>query len=256
MAARVAWLNVAPIRGTALTARDEIRLETWGVVENRRFYLVDTNGRRFTLTRSGVLARAEAAYDPETERLTVRFDGDGTIDGTIELGDAIETDFYGPRRVTGRVVVGPWADAFSQLAGRRLRLVKLDRPGQAHVPGTAASLVSEESLAELARHAGAERVDGRRFRMLIGLEGVERPHAEDDLVGRRFRVGEALLEGTDFDARCMIPTRNPDTGEVDLDTLRLIKEYRGLREGDVDFGIYAAVIEPGRVRVGDPVASI
>jgi uncharacterized protein YcbX len=256
MAARVACLNVAPIRGTALTARDEIRLETWGVAENRRFYLVDTNGRRFTLTRSGVLARAEAAYDPETERLTVRFDRDGTVDGIVELGAPIESDFHGPRRVSGHVVVGPWAEAFSRLARRRLRLVKLDRPGQAHVLETAASLVSEESLAELAHHAGVERVDARRFRMLIGVEGVERPHAEDDWVGRRFRLGEALLEGTDFDARCMIPTRNPETGDVDLDTLRVIKSYRGLRDGDVDFGIYAAVVEPGRVRVGDPVVSI
>jgi uncharacterized protein YcbX len=255
MTARVARLTVAPIRGTALTRRDEVRLETWGVAENRRFYLVDERGRRVTLSRSGELARAVARYDPENEHLTVSFDGDGTLEGSVELGNPIRTMFYGRRWVSGRLVLGPWSEAFSRLAGQQLRLVKLDRPGQAHTEKTAASLVSEESLEELGRHAGAA-VDARRFRMLIGLEGLERPHAEDELVGRRFRVGEALLEGTDFDARCMIPTRNPETGVVDLQTLKLIKAYRGLRDGDIDFGIYAAVVEPGRVKVGDPVEPI
>jgi uncharacterized protein YcbX len=40
----------------------------------------------------------------------------------------------------------------------------------------------------------------------------------------------------------------------DLDTLRVIKGYRGVRDGEaIDFGVYAAVEQPGRVRVGDPV---
>jgi hypothetical protein len=45
-----------------------------------------------------------------------------------------------------------------------------------------------------------------------------------------------------------------DVGEVDLDTLRVVKDYSGLREGKhVDFGVFAAVVEPGLVRVGDAV---
>jgi hypothetical protein len=252
MAARVAWLTTAPIRGTALARRDEIMLETWGVADNRRFYLVDAHGRRFTLTRSGELARATAAYDPETDRLEVRFDSGAVVDGEVELDGPIRTQFYGGRAVTGRVVVGPWAEAFSELVGRALRLVKLDRPGQAHRPELAASLVSEASLAALSRAAGTP-VDARRFRMLIGIDGVAE-HEEDEWIGRRVRVGDAVIAPSDHDARCMITTRNPDSGVVDLDTLRVIKSYRGLRDGDLDFGVVAAVLQPGRVRVGDPVA--
>ena len=39
----------------------------------------------------------------------------------------------------------------------------------------------------------------------------------------------------------------------DLDTLRLIKSYRGQRESDgaILFGVYGSVLQPGRVRVGD-----
>ena len=58
-------------------------------------------------------------------------------------------------------------------------------------------------------------------------------------------------------ARCATTTRDPQTGERDFDTLRTIKNYQGLRDGkNIDFGVYGAVEQPGRVRVGDPVELI
>jgi uncharacterized protein YcbX len=49
-------------------------------------------------------------------------------------------------------------------------------------------------------------------------------------------------------------TRDPDTGARDLDTLGLIRSYRGLSERrTLDFGVYGEIVEPGRVRVGDTV---
>ena len=89
--------------------------------------------------------------------------------------------------------------------------------------------------------------------MLIGLAGCE-AHEEDAWIGSRVRVGGALLAVGGPIERCAATTRNPDTGEVDFDTLRVIKDFRGLRDGKhADFGVFAAVVEPGRVRVGDPV---
>lgn len=50
-------------------------------------------------------------------------------------------------------------------------------------------------------------------------------------------------------ARCAITTTDPERG---VRTLRVIKEYRGARDGDqFDFGIYGEVVRPGPVRVGD-----
>ena len=48
--------------------------------------------------------------------------------------------------------------------------------------------------------------------------------------------------------RCAVTTRDPDTGERDLDTLRLLKDYRGQRESDgaVLFGVYAYGRAAGR----------
>jgi len=38
-------LSVAPVKGLALTRREELTLESFGAVENRRFHLLDERGR-------------------------------------------------------------------------------------------------------------------------------------------------------------------------------------------------------------------
>jgi uncharacterized protein YcbX len=54
-----------------------------------------------------------------------------------------------------------------------------------------------------------------------------------------------------------VTTRDPDTATRDLDTLRHLADYRGRdAEGKVIFGVYAHVIEPGRVAVGDAVTLV
>jgi len=55
--------------------------------------------------------------------------------------------------------------------------------------------------------------------------------------------------------RCAVTTQNPDTGVPDLDTLRLLGEYRGDVETTepLPFGIWGEIVEPGCVRLGDPV---
>jgi uncharacterized protein YcbX len=149
--------------------------------------------------------------------------------------------------------VGPWAAALESIAGRPVRLIRCDRPGGTR-RGNPASIISDGSLHELARHVGVDRVDGRRFRMLIDLDGAE-PREEDSWIGRRIALGDAILRVTKPDARCAITTQDPDTGVRDLDTLRAIIGYRGLREGKhADLGVLADVVQPGRVRLGDEVS--
>ena len=81
--------------------------------------------------------------------------------------------------------------------------------------------------------------------MLVQVAGTG-PHEEDAWIGGTVRIGEALVRVTKQDARCRMTTRNPDTGVRDFDTLRAIKDYRGVRDGKtIDFGVYAEVVEPG-----------
>jgi uncharacterized protein YcbX len=41
----VSWLSVAPVKGLALSRREELTLDSFGAVENRRFHVLDERGR-------------------------------------------------------------------------------------------------------------------------------------------------------------------------------------------------------------------
>jgi uncharacterized protein YcbX len=249
---RVSRLSVTPVKGLALHHPEEATLDEHGVEANRRFYLVREDGRLFSGLQHGPLVRVRAEWDEEADRLSLLFPDGTIVAGEVQLREPVHTDFWRRRDVPGRVVEGPWAEALSALASRRLRLVKADVPGAA-VDVEPVTLVSEESVAELARQAGRDTVDGRRFRMLVDLAGCS-PHEEDSWAGRRVRIGAAVLEVGGPVPRCATTTRDPATGVRDFDTLRAIEAYRGRRDGhDIDFGVYARVVESGRVRVGDAV---
>jgi uncharacterized protein YcbX len=251
--AAVSWLSLAPVKGLGLVPAKEIALEPFGVLENRRFLVTDAGGRFVNGLKHSVLFQVRPDYDPHGGTLALRFPDGATAEAPIELGEHVTTDLY-RRSVRGRVLVGPFAEALSAFAGEPLTLVQTDEPGVAvdRARGPV-SLVSDESVEELARHVGRDHVDAGRFRMLIGVRGVA-PHEEDGWIGHDVRVGEAVVRPLEQVARCAITTKDPATGERDLDTLRVIKEYRGIRGTNyLDFGVYGSVVEPGRVRVGDAV---
>jgi len=117
----------------------------------------------------------------------------------------------------------------------------------------AATLLGAGSLHAIERLLGSP-VDGRRFRMNFGVDGLDE-HEEDRWLGRRVRLGDAVVVPQGNVGRCAVTTQNPDTGAPDLDTLKALATYRQEVETTepLPFGVHAAVAEPGHVRVGDPV---
>jgi hypothetical protein len=250
---RVARLSIAPVRSLGLEHPDSIELTEYGVVEDRRFYLIDAAGRLVDRVIVGTLVQVAAHTDPEATRLRLEFPDGNVIDDAVALGEAIVTNLHG-RTTYGHVVEGPWAAAIAPHAGREVRVVRCDRPAGTRA-GTAksVSIVSDGSLRRLAEALGEEEIDARRFRMLIDLEGAG-AHEEDGWLGGEIEIGTARLRITDPDARCAITTQDPDTGHRDLDTLRALRSYRGFRAGrKLDFGVLGEVVVPGRVSLGDEV---
>lgn len=251
---RAARFSIAPVRSLGLQHPESIDLTEVGVVEDRRFFLRDDANRLVDRLVVGGLVRIATETDAGATRLRMAFPDGTVIDDEVRLGQAVETPIHG-RVGVGRVVEGRWSEALTAYCDRPIELVRCDRPGGTRA-GNPTSLISDGTLRELAGHAGVPSVDGRRFRMLIELEGAA-PREEDDWIGHRIAIGGAVLHVTRPDARCAITTQDPDSGERDLDTLRTIIGYRGLRDGKyADLGVLADVVQPGRVRLGDEVTRL
>jgi len=252
---RVARISLSPVKGFRLSHPEEIRLGPDGVAENRRFFLVDSEGQRLRSSLTPWPTRIRADYDAEAEVLRMVLPDGRELEGSaVAAGEPIHST-SGTIEVTGRVVDGPWEMPLSELAGSPVRLARADRVGAGMTAPV--TLVSDGSLARIAHEAGRSEIDARRFRMLFELSGCD-PHEEDTWDGELFRIGEAVVRAGGPVDRCAVTTRDPDTGERDLDTLRLLKDYRGQRESDgaVLFGVYATVESPGVVRVGDAFSPV
>jgi uncharacterized protein len=253
--ARVTLLSTTPVKGLALHHPDEIVLLRAGAAGDREFFVIDGRDRLISLWKTGRLVRFRAVHDARSNRLTLSSAGEEVCAGPAQPGGPVMARSYSKRKVPGTVVDGPWNAVLSAAAGEPVRLVRADDPGAGH-DQHAVTLLGEESVAELARQAGAASVDARRFRMLIGFSGLS-AHVEDSWQGQTVEIGEAVVRVGAPVPRCAATTRDPDRGARDLPTVRMIKSYRGVQPTEsgrgVNFGVYADVVAEGVVRVGDPL---
>jgi hypothetical protein len=255
MNASVAGLAITPVKGTQLRSVKRVRLDERGVRDNRRFFLIDERDEMVNATHLGSLNTIVSAYSDDDRRLSLTFPDGRTLEDTVRLGDEVVTSFYG-EPTPARLVLGAWAEAISDYVGQPLRLVEAGDDGAVDRGSEGAvTLISRGSLARLAEQADRDSVDVRRFRMLIEVDGID-PHAEDAWVGQTLRVGGAVLRGRGHVGRCVITNRHPESGEIDLQTLKILGTYRRHAETTepVAFGIYGEVVEPGVISVGDAVS--
>jgi hypothetical protein len=253
----VGALAITAVKGTNLRSVDRIRLARDGVRENRRFYLIDARDRLVNGKIVGALTAVVADYVDAARRLTLTLPDGSVFEDGIRLGEPIATRFFSGT-VVGRLVQGSLSERLSEFAGQPIRLVEapdvggaVDRRGR----GGHVSLMSRASLARLGEAGDAGQVDGRRFRMLIEVDGVP-AHAEDDWVDRSVRIGEAVVAFSGHVGRCLITSRDPDTGEIDLPTLDMLRSYRGDlgTTEPLAFGIYGHALVSGTIRIGDLVS--
>jgi uncharacterized protein YcbX len=215
--------------------------------------LRDENGTLFNAKKEGRLLQVRPEWDESSRRLALTFPDGRRVEGVVELGEPVDAIVYGELRPSRRVAGGAWAEVVSEFVGRPLELLWADDNGVDRLTseGTV-SLVSTASLESLRAEMGVnEPVDGRRFRMLFEIDGVG-AYEEDTWIGRHLQVGDAELVVTGDIGRCIVTSRDPDTGVVDMPTLVTLASYR--REGHTEplpFGVKGTVYTPGRVRVGD-----
>jgi uncharacterized protein len=251
--ARVRAIFLSPVKSLGLMQAERTAVTRDGIPGDRAFVVLDHRDEVATLRRYGALAHARTRYDVELDELTMLLPDGREVAAAVTDGEPHEVVMFGsPLR--GTIVAGPWADELSRLTGVPMRLMRaLGGPAQ---DSHAMSMLSLGSVEQLSSRAELSRpLDPRRFRNSLLIEGTE-PHEEDSWIGRDVRAGRAVLRVAERDQRCSLITKNPDSGERDLDTLRVLASYRRQDDGEVCFGVYADVVEPGDVAVGDPVEPI
>jgi MOSC domain-containing protein len=111
------------------------------------------------------------------------------------------------------------------------------------------SVFSLQSARQLAEETGTP-VDKRRFRANVYVDlPSTNGFAENELVGRSVRIGpKVVVTILERDARCMVITLDPDTGEQ---TPAILKKVAQAHDGMA--GVYGAVLVEGMLHKGDPV---
>ncbi len=248
----VAALAFTPVKSLRLASAGELWLGRTGARGDRTFFLIDERGRMINGKKLGMMHEVSARHDRDAGRLELRFPGE-VVEGPVELGAQLETDFYSRPRAA-RAVLGPFSAALSAHARRPVRLVA-PADGSTAVdrgPEGAVTMISSASVELLARVAELARVDPRRFRMNIELSGPG-ANEEDSWIGRELDIGEARIRVEGHVGRCIVTTMDPETGRVDLPTLDLLRSYRkgAPTTEPLALGVHCAVVREGAVRAGD-----
>jgi uncharacterized protein len=264
--AKVAALTYYPVKGLGGTSVDHAEVLETGLAHDREFMLVDPGDGSFHSQRTiPRMAAIGVAYDGVALRCTV--------DGHEEL--AIEATHNGPRRdvsVHGRwfgpaveqdARAGRW---FTDVLGQPVALVRVppdhDRPGwgvhggkigfaDAHAV-LITSLASLDELNARILESGGEPVPMNRFRPNIVIAGWTEPHTEDKVL--EAAIGPVLLGYSARAIRCSVPRVDQATGErAGAEPIKTLSTYRRQPDydGGVSFGMKAAVLQPGRITVGD-----
>lgn len=187
------------------------------------------------LMRNERLARLDTRYDEATGILSIRQGGNVAASGDL----ATET---------GRGAIERF---FSTFMGDELRgPVRLLRAPEGHrfmdSKSGFVSILSVATLRAIAGELGRDRIDPRRFRGNILIEGMT-AFAENDLVGRIIRLGDAELEIIKRIERCAATDVAPEAGLRDTRMVATLERVYGHH----DCGIYARITRPGTIRTGD-----
>lgn len=113
-------------------------------------------------------------------------------------------------------------------------------------------LLTRTSLASLAAAQPSSEFDPRRFRPnLLLVSEASGGFPENEWVGKRIRVGEAVFEIAMECPRCVMTTHAQPELAKDPQVMRaLVKQNGG------NLGVYASIETPGQVCEGDPVEII
>jgi uncharacterized protein len=227
----VAELWRYPVKSMLGERCEKVELDSRGVLGDRLWAVRDGEGK----LGSGKNTR-------RFRRIDGLFGFRARYDGVVPV-----VTFPGGREVRGD---DPHIDEQLRAALRRVDVGLAQEAAISHFDQAPLHLVTDSSLAWLAAAVTDAAVDARRLRPNVVLAtGQPAGFAEDAWVGQTVRIGRsAVVEFTHRTERCVMVNNAQDALQQSSQVLRAVAEGNGL-----SLGVYAAVIRPGMVRVGDAV---
>jgi uncharacterized protein YcbX len=208
--ARIAGVRRYPIKGLDGSSVDAASITAAGTVGGDREYAVcDAGGEGeepavYNGKRSDWIYGTTTRLDPDTRVLTVAYGGDAR---RFDLSTS-----------TGREAASEW---FAGVIDADVALRRREPPGFVDRPDAGPSVVSTATLETVASWFDGLTVEGvrRRLRANVEVGGVP-AFWEDRFVGTdapSFVVGDGddavRFEGVEPCVRCVVPSRDPETGE-------------------------------------------
>ncbi len=236
-----------PVKGLTAEAMEAVTLTPGATLpEDRRFALAQGDSafdpaapawlpkRNFgCLMANARLALVHSAFDARTGELALRLDGEAPVVAST-------------RTPEGRAVI---TTALTRALGEEARGTPrfVEAPGHSFsdVARKVVSVIGLSSLHALEQAAGMP-LDPLRFRANVYVSGGS-PWAEFDWIGREILLGQARLRVVKRIVRCPATEVNPATAERDAEPPRLLRQHFG----HADLGVYAEVIDGGRIARGD-----
>ena len=132
-------------------------------------------------------------------------------------------------------------------------IMEYESPPGTYLDAFPLMIMTTAALAALRQALPDSTIDVRRFRPNLVIDaGDETGHPEFGWVGRRLQIGSAVIEIGERCPRCVMVTREID-GSIpeDRSVLRHI-----VRDLDQNVGVYASVVTPGTITVGDHVTVV
>jgi uncharacterized protein len=220
-------MNVAalwryPVKSMLGEQCSALELDVRGALGDRAFAVRAENGQLGSAKRIDELFAFRARYDGERPEIVLP-------DGRRMRGD--DPQFHA---------------ALSEALGRPVTLVR--ESGEPYFDAEPIHIVTTGALEWLRARLPGSRIDERRFRPNLVISCEEEGQPELSWIGRMLRAGGATLRISASTGRCRMTTLAQADLPHDPAVLRAITQH-----ADVQFGVYAEVVEPGRVAVGDSV---
>jgi hypothetical protein len=264
----VASIHIYPVKAVRAVDLAEVPVERCGLAGDRRWLVVEPDGRFITQRTEPTLALVGARY---LTGGSLHLSADGQSPLTVPApaeGHGAEMVWVNVWRSKVRAAAaGDQADGwFSRFLGRPVRLVHLDDPARRQVdpefagPGDRVSfadgypllLTALGSLDALGRwliEDGQPAVPMTRFRPSVVVAGTA-PWAEDGW--RRIQIGPATFRVAKPCGRCVVTTIDQQTGQRGRQPLAMLGRRRRFGQQLV-FGQNLIPDVTGTIRIGDPV---